>query len=162
MIKVLFVCLGNICRSPLAEAIFLDKVKQRGYALKILADSCGTSNYHIGSQPDARTLKNASKNGLQLDHQARQFSSEDFENFDYILAMDRSNMANIMVLDPDGNYSDKVLLALDYHPKYAGQEVPDPYFGGESGFQQVFDLLNEGMGHLLLHLEEAHVLRREA
>jgi protein-tyrosine phosphatase len=161
MVKILFVCLGNICRSPLAEAIFLEKVKARGLHHQVFADSCGTSNYHIGDQPDHRTLRNALRNGIAIDHLARQFTSDDFENFDYILAMDRSNMAHIMIHDSVGTYSDKVQLALDFHPKNKGEEVPDPYFGGEEGFQQVFDLLDEGMSHFLLHLETHHGLNNK-
>src|SRR6188768_3287743 len=97
-VKILFVCLGNICRSPLAEAIFKHKIKQKGWEQWVEADSCGTANYHIGDSPDPRTLANAKKNGVVIDHCGRQLSEEDLGDFDYILAMDNSNLNNILRL----------------------------------------------------------------
>jgi protein-tyrosine phosphatase len=154
-ISVLFVCLGNICRSPLAEAIFKHKVKERGWDEFIYADSCGTSNYHIGGNPDARTIANATKNGIEIDHCGRQFSAEDFESFDYILAMDSSNHKNIMRLDNSSKFAAKVQMMRTFDPNGEG-DVPDPYYGGERGFQEVFDILDRSLENFLAHLEQEH------
>lgn len=151
-IRVLFVCLGNICRSPLAEAIFKHKVKARGWEQWIEGDSCGTSNYHIGDSPDPRTIANASKNGVRIDHCGRQLSIDDLNDFDYILAMDNSNYSNILRLPGSETYAHKVQLMRNFDPAGKG-EVPDPYYGGEKGFQEVFDILDRTMEKFLDHLE---------
>jgi protein-tyrosine phosphatase len=152
-IRVLFVCLGNICRSPLAEAIFKHKVKERGLDRWIQADSCGTSNYHIGDTPDPRTIANASKNGIIIDHCGRQLTEQDLGDFDYILAMDNSNYNNILKLPGSSQYAHKVKLMREFDPSGKG-EVPDPYYGGEKGFQEVFDILDRTMEKFLQHLEK--------
>jgi protein-tyrosine phosphatase len=153
-VRVLFVCLGNICRSPLAEGIFNEKVKKAGLETFVEADSCGTSNYHIGSQPDPRTIANAFRNGITLNHCGRQFSVEDLRNFDYILAMDKSNYNNILRLPGSNEFAHKVMLMRDFDPLEKGGEVPDPYHGGEQGFQNVFDILNRTMISFLAHLKK--------
>jgi protein-tyrosine phosphatase len=140
-IKVLFVCLGNICRSPLAEAIFKYKIKERQLERWIEADSCGTSNYHIGGSPDPRTIANATRNKITIDHCGRQLTIEDLKDFDFILAMDASNHKNILSLPGSEAFSHKVMMVRDYDPHGKG-EVPDPYYGGEKGFQEVFDILD--------------------
>lgn len=157
MVKVLFVCLGNICRSPLAEGLFKSKVKEEGLEDVILVDSCGTSNYHIGEQPDSRTRKNALENGIELDHQARQFQVADFDRFDQILVMDRSNLANVKDVMPSAKYEPKLHLMRDFEPnaEEKGADVPDPYFGGEKGFQKVYDILDRSTSNLI------HVLKKE-
>jgi protein-tyrosine phosphatase len=142
-IKVLFVCLGNICRSPLAKGLFQQKIEQGKLTAKIMCDSCGTSDYHIGEQPDHRTIKNAARNGLILNHQARQFIEDDFYQFDYIIAMDSSNFGNILSMTNNPNLQSKAHKMRDFDtPDFKGTNVPDPYFGGERGFQEVFEILD--------------------
>ena len=158
-VKVLFVCLGNICRSPLAEAIFLHQVKRKGLEHTIVADSCGTSNYHIGDLPDPRTIANATKNGVEIDHCCRQLTEKDLEDFDYILAMDRSNLQNILKLRNSSQFSDKIKLMRDFDPDGKG-EVPDPYHGGEKNFQEVFDILNRAISGFLTHLQKQFDLQK--
>ncbi len=151
-IKVLFVCLGNICRSPLAEAVFKKKVHERGLADFIEADSCGTSNYHIGDSPDPRTIANARKNGVTIDHCGRQLTVEDIQSFDYIMAMDRANHRNILALPGSDDYKHKVRLMREFDPLESG-EVPDPYHGGEAHFQEVYEILDRTMEQFLDYLE---------
>ena len=149
MKKVLFVCLGNICRSPLAEGLAKKIADNMGISDTVEFDSCGTSNYHIGEQPDRRTVENAKSNGLQLNHKGRQFDRADFREFDYILAMDSANLTNIKKLDQTNEFDDKVFLMRDFDPDFPGEDVPDPYFGGSEGFQNVFDILNRSVEHFI-------------
>ena len=160
-VKVLFVCLGNICRSPLAEAIFKHKVRERGWDNLIEGDSCGTANYHIGDNPDPRAIANATKNGIVINHCGRQLCEEDFESFDYILAMDSSNYRNILRLENSKKFSDKVKMMRSFDPHGHG-DVPDPYYGGERNFQEVFDILNRSIENFLHHLEKEHKLIERA
>jgi protein-tyrosine phosphatase len=148
--KLLFVCLGNICRSPSAENIMNHLLLQRGLTEKIICDSAGTSSYHIGSKPDARTAKAALKRGISMTGEARQFNKADFEKFDLILAMDRYNYRDILSLDPEGKYKDKVHLMCDYAQSHGDRDVPDPYYGGVDGFDYVIDLLFDACENLLL------------
>jgi protein-tyrosine phosphatase len=154
--KILFVCLGNICRSPLAEAIFKDKIRNRALDAYFEADSCGTSNYHIGDPPDSRTIANALKNGVAISHLGRQLCTNDLEEYDYILAMDKSNYQNILKLANAQQYSGKVALMRAYDPVGKGEEVPDPYYGGEKNFQEVFEILDRSMEGFIKHLEERY------
>jgi len=149
MKKVLFVCLGNICRSPLAEGLAIHLAKEKGVSDQIEFDSCGTSHYHIGNQPDERTISNAASNGLKLDSKARQFGKRDFRDFDYILAMDAANLSNIQKLDQAVQFGDKLYLMRDFDPEKPGSDVPDPYFGGDTGFQNVYDILNRSVNNFL-------------
>lgn len=151
MTKVLFVCLGNICRSPLAEALFRKHVEERGLSDKYEIDSCGTAAYHIGDQPDSRSRANARKNGLEYTHNGRQVAESDFGEFDYIIPMDANNAANLRQADPTGD--SHIELMRNYDPGYEGSDVPDPYYGGEQGFQNVFEILDRSTGNLLDKLE---------
>ncbi|MCK6616621.1 MAG: low molecular weight phosphotyrosine protein phosphatase [Cyclobacteriaceae bacterium] len=153
-INVLFVCLGNICRSPLAEALFKHKLKQLGLEDFIEADSCGTSDYHIGDPPDSRTLANARRNGITIQHRGRQLSKDDLNRFDYILAMDESNYENILYLGRNLNIIHKVSLMRSFEPDAKAREVPDPYYGGERGFQEVFEILDRSLDGFLDYLKQ--------
>jgi protein-tyrosine phosphatase len=149
MTKILFVCLGNICRSPLAEGLANKIAKELGIHDGLSFDSCGTSQYHIGHQPDSRTLLNAKNNGLLLSHQARQFEKTDFRDFDYILLMDKDNLTNINKLDQTNKFAQKLHLMRKYDPIESGGDVPDPYFGGEEGFQNVYDILERSIQNFI-------------
>jgi protein-tyrosine phosphatase len=157
--RVLFVCLGNICRSPLAEAIFKHHIKKRNLEAFVEADSCGTSNYHIGDPADSRTIANATQNGITIDHCGRQLTAADVASFDYILAMDKSNYTNILRIVPQSkNYLHKVLLMRDFDPVEKG-EVPDPYHGGDKSFQEVFEILTRSVTSFIDYLEASPQLR---
>jgi protein-tyrosine phosphatase len=147
--KILFVCLGNICRSPLAEAVFKHKVKARGLDHLFEIDSCGTGNYHIGDPPDPRTIANAKKNGVVIEHLGRQLCDDDLAYFDVILAMDNKNLRSILSLRSAEEYLHKVKLMREFDPSEKGGEVPDPYYGGEKNFQDVFEMLDRTADALL-------------
>jgi len=154
-IKVLFVCLGNICRSPLAEAIFRHKLKEKNLEKFFEVDSCGTSNYNIGDPPDSRTVENAGKHGVKLNHCGRQLTLDDLTKFDYILAMDRNNHHNILrLLKKEKSHSQKVMMMRDFDSIGKGGEVPDPYYGGEKNFQEVFEMLDRSTENFLKHLRQ--------
>lgn len=139
--KILMVCLGNICRSPLAEGILQSKVNKEG--LDVVLDSAGTSGQHAGEQPDSRMRATAKTFGVNIDNlRARQFSKNDFKNFDLIYAMDASNYKNILALADSDADKAKVLLLLNELEPGKNLEVPDPYFGGQQGFIDVFNLLD--------------------
>ena len=145
------VCLGNICRSPLAEGILKSKVNH----LDVEVDSAGTAAYHIGEQPDIRSIEIAKKYGIGLSNQrARQFSINDFDEFDKIYAMDTSNYANIIALARDESDRDKVDLILNEIIPTAFKSVPDPYYGGSNGFQNVCQMLDEACDKIVENLEK--------
>jgi protein-tyrosine phosphatase len=140
-IKVLFVCMGNICRSPTAEGVFAKTIQEAYMDDRFSIDSAGTHAYHIGEMPDPRAQNAARERGIELKHlKARKVSAEDFEQFDYILAMDGDNYASLMGTCPD-EYKDKVKYFLDYAPELNVREVPDPYYGGKFGFERVLDMV---------------------
>jgi protein-tyrosine phosphatase len=147
--KLLFVCLGNICRSPSAENIMNYLVAQNHLESQFECDSAGTSNYHVGNPPDRRMAAAAMRRGIQLSGRARQFQKSDFEAFDLILAMDQANQQDILALDPEGKYWHKVKLMCDFCSTHNDQDVPDPYYGGSEGFNYVIDLLLDACEGLL-------------
>lgn len=152
MTKVLFVCLGNICRSPTAEGVFRAMVTRAGLTHAIQAESAGTSASHAGERADRRTVRHASQRGYDLSaHVARQVRDEDFAAFDLILAMDAQNFAVLQERCP-AEHAKKVRLFLDYGMRGGPREVPDPYTGGHHGFERVLDLVEEASFGLLEHL----------
>jgi protein-tyrosine phosphatase len=151
--KLLFVCLGNICRSPAAENIMNHLADKAGVSDRIECDSAGTASYHTGNPPDRRMQAAAAHRNIPMIGRARQFTKADFTTFDLILAMDRENYQNIIALDPQGHYRDKVKLMCDFATMHSDREVPDPYYGGTEGFDYVIDLLADACGGLLSQLE---------
>ncbi|MCA1994281.1 MAG: low molecular weight phosphotyrosine protein phosphatase [Coleofasciculus sp. S288] len=159
--KLLFVCLGNICRSPSAENIMNHLIEQAGLSESIICDSAGTGGYHIGSPPDRRMAAAADRRGIPLTGKARQFQMSDFEKFDLILAMDRENYEDILSLDPARKYRDKVRLMCDFATHHSEREVPDPYYGGSEGFDRVIDLLLDACEGLLQYVVKTDALIRK-
>jgi len=152
LVKVLFVCTGNICRSPTAEVVFRDIVKQTKQTLISHIDSAGTGAWHVGSPPDLRSQEAAKKRGLDLSNlRARQITGSDFMDFDYIVAMDNSNIVNLTVLCPP-EFQFKLSLLMDYSKGTNQREVPDPYYGGVEGFGDVFDLIRVASTGLFYHI----------
>lgn len=152
MIKVLMVCMGNICRSPTAEGVFRAKVEAAGLAKHIHIDSAGTHDYHIGAPPDGRAQAAAAKRGYDLSRlRGRQVSQRDFAEFDYILAMDMDNLSRMQAICPE-QHAHKVSLFLEYSENFTEREVPDPYYGGGAGFERVLDMIEDAGQGLLAHL----------
>ncbi|MEB2781889.1 low molecular weight protein-tyrosine-phosphatase [Algoriphagus sp. C2-6-M1] len=157
MIRVLFVCLGNICRSPLAEAIFNSKVKQAGMQAQFKCDSAGTSDFHIGELPDERTIQCAGKYNLPLNHRGRQVNRTDFRDFEYILAMDENNLRNLNNLKIRYGFEDKEIhLMRDFVAETQGMPVPDPYYGGEEGFEEIYQILDKALDCFLAQVKATH------
>lgn len=156
-IKVLFVCMGNICRSPTAHGVFQALVDDQGLNDQILVDSAGTHSYHIGSPPDPRSQATAQSRGYDLSGlRARQFESSDYLEFDFLIAMDLSNRSNMAALNP-GNGKAQLALMLEYSESYQQSEVPDPYFG-DDGFDQVLDMIVDASKGLLSHIRQQYTL----
>lgn len=148
-VSVLFVCMGNICRSPTAEGIFRHLVRQEELEHLIHTDSAGTHAYHVGNPPDTRAQETAERRGIELhDLRARRVSAEDFDLFDYVLAMDSDNYEILSELCPPG-YESRLRLFMEFAPHLDISEVPDPYYGGASGFERVFDMVDEAAKGLL-------------
>jgi protein-tyrosine phosphatase len=152
-VKVLFVCLGNICRSPMAEGIFAHLVRERGLEGAYRIDSAGTGDWHVGEPPDRRAIAAAEKRGIPLPSLCRQVRREDFEEFDLVLAMDRNNRRDLEALAP-AERRGKIRLMREYEPaEDKGADVPDPYYGGPYEFDQVYAMLRRCCGRLLDELE---------
>lgn len=145
--RVLFICMGNICRSPTADGVMRAKLKAAG--LDVEVDSAGTHGYHVGAPPDERSQEHALKRGYDLSPlRARQLVAQDFERFDLVLAMDEDNLANARRLCPPGQRH-RLKLLLDYAPQLGRREVPDPYYGGDAGFEDVLDLVEAACDGLI-------------
>ncbi|AVM74745.1 low molecular weight protein-tyrosine-phosphatase [Magnetospirillum gryphiswaldense] len=152
MIKVLFVCTGNICRSPTAEGVFRALVETHGLSDHIMVDSAGTHAYHVGEPPDSRSAAAARKRGIDLSSQrARKVKASDFDDFDLVLAMDRSHQQSLIQLCPKAQ-EDKVRLFLSFAPELGLRDVPDPYYGAGDGFERVLDMIEAGSRGLLDHV----------
>jgi protein-tyrosine phosphatase len=154
MINILFVCMGNICRSPSAEGFFARVLEQSAYKDLVSCDSAGTHSYHVGHAPDSRAVDTATNFGVDIaDLRARKVSISDFHNYDLIVAMDRSNFADLQAIQPaDSNASLKMMMK--YHPEGRPEEVPDPYYGGIDGFTYMCELLESATAGLLKDVEE--------
>lgn len=147
--KICFVCLGNICRSPTAEGVFQHIVNERGLESYFYVDSAGTSAYHIGEPANSKSQWVANQQGIQLRSNARRFERTDIEEFDLILAMDHENLRNIKQLNGNSEYSEKIKLLREFDPEPDDKAVPDPYYGGMDGFQNVFDVIKRSSESLL-------------
>ena len=158
MIKILFVCLGNICRSPIAEGVFRELVHQEDLDTTFSCDSAGTSTYHIGELPDERMRATAEKHDIILTHRARQIQKDDFERFDYIIAMDKSNYQNILSLKSRVNNSadTHIMLLRSFDNHKENLEVPDPYYGTLQDFEKVYQIVLRSSQNLLNFLKEEH------
>jgi len=157
MFNILFVCMGNICRSPSAEGLFAQKLQGSVYADLISIDSAGTHSYHIGHAPDPRAIETAAQYGVQIAHlRARKVKTADFDDFDLIIAMDHHNLATLQAIQPGGSTAELHLM-MAYHPEYRvhaePSDVPDPYYGGIDGFVHMFELLELATAGLLKTVE---------
>lgn len=156
--KILFVCLGNICRSPAGEGVFTKKLKEAGLEENFEVDSAGTVSYHIGDTADERMIKHCRERGYDITpHRARLLIKTDLKEYDLILAMDRSNYRNILALDRNGEYSHKVRMMTEFVRSERVAEVPDPYYDGPEAFHYVIDLLEEGSDNLLKEILEGRI-----
>ena len=155
MINVLFVCLGNICRSPTAEGVFRDLVEREGLSDKVRTDSAGTHAYHIGEPPDGRAQAEAKRRGIDISGlRGRQARAKDFKDFDYVLAMDRSNQQNLLSICPM-DLEERLSMCLDFAPNVERREVPDPYY--EGGFDSVYDMIEQAAQGLLADIRAKHL-----
>ena len=148
-VKVLFVCMGNICRSPTAHGVFRGLIAREGLEQSVEIDSAGTHAYHVGEPPDRRARETAGRRGIDLaDLRARRVAAEDFDDFDYILAMDEDNFRNLSGICPPA-HEHKLMLLMDFAPHLRIREVPDPYYGGPAGFERVLDMVEDAAEGLL-------------
>ena len=152
MKKILFVCLGNICRSPAAEGAFIHLLKEKGLFEQYYIDSAGTSSYHEGQRADSRMRETASKRGIDLPSWSRQATADDFHEFDLILAMDRKNFQDLKSICPEDDLLSKLKMFTDFKQQMNHDQVPDPYYGGSQGFEEVMDLVIDCSKGLLNYL----------
>ena len=156
MVNILFVCMGNICRSPTAEGVFNKIIVEQGYAEKIGIDSAGTHAYHTGEAPDSRAQQSALARGIDISKlRARKATAKDFERFDYVIAMDHDNLSHLESICPD-EHRGKLSLFLEFGSQSDVKEVPDPYYGGPLGFERVLDLVEDASVGLLAAILERH------
>ncbi len=157
MVKVLFVCMGNICRSPTAHGVFRALVENEGLSQAIEIDSAGTHAYHVGSAPDRRAQATAQERGIDIsDLVARRVEPDDFDLFDFVVAMDQDNYMSLSEICPD-QHVDKIYMFMDFADHMRTREVPDPYYGGPSGFDRVFDLVEAASEGLLQEIRQRHL-----
>ncbi|MBE0411854.1 MAG: low molecular weight phosphotyrosine protein phosphatase [Anaerolineales bacterium] len=153
--RICFVCLGNIVRSPLAENLFRYHATKRGLDHKYEVDSAGTSDWHVGESPDHRMVTTAARRGIRIDGSSRQFRYADFDKFDLIIPMDKNNRASLNALAKSSNEKNKIHLLREFDPKSDSQaSVPDPYYGGINGFEEVYDIVERSVLGLLNSLED--------
>ncbi len=157
-VRVLFVCLGNICRSPLAEAVFRQQVAERGLQDRFEIDSAGTSGYHDGAPPDRRSTETARRRGVELTGRSRRVSPDDLRRFDYVIAMDAENEAALRDLLAGSGGAARVHRLREWDPRPDGGDVPDPYYGGPRGFDDVHDIVERASAGFLEHVVQAHGL----
>jgi protein-tyrosine phosphatase len=150
--SVLFVCLGNICRSPLAEGIFRDLVEKAGLSDSFHIESAGTGGWHVGEPPDSRATMVASRYGVVLDSRAQQVTEEHMARFDYVIAMDRDNLSALERMASTSGAAPELHLLREFDPARSGDEVPDPYYGGASGFETVYEMVYRSCEGLLEHI----------
>lgn len=153
--RVLFVCLGNICRSPLAEGVFRSLVDEAGLSSEFDVDSAGTGSWHVGERPDARAAMVAREHGVQLDCRARQVTAQDLHDFDFVIAMDRENLRSLERMASSAGADAEIALLRAFDPNADGEEVPDPYYGGVSGFENVYGIVARSCEGLLTRLRAA-------
>ncbi len=159
MVRVLFICLGNICRSPLAQGVFEEIVRRQGFEDEVFVDSAGTGSWRVGHPPDERAQRSASLRGLDISVQrARRVTLEDCDRFDYILTMDETNYEAVAALCRGGGA--EVRPFLDYAPDRVETEIPDPFYGGSEGFDRVLDLVEEASEGLLEEIKKKHLAGR--
>ena len=152
--EISFVCLGNICRSPLAQGVFQDLVNREKLDQKIFISSAGTGNWHIGNLPDERMRQTAQSKGIKLESRAQQFQSKDFNRFNLILAMDQSNLIRLSQIAPSALPPDKLMLFRSFDPESnEDQDVPDPYYGGAKGFEEVYSMVKRTCPPLLNYIK---------
>ncbi len=153
-VEVCFVCLGNICRSPLAQGVFEALVKKEGLRNRIIISSAGVGNWHVGNPPDSRMQQTAREHGVHLNSRARQFQGSDFKRMDLVLAMDHSNLSALEQMQPKSEPHDKLFLFRSFDPEHNNNlEVPDPYYGGDKGFETVYQIVERTCPKVLDHLK---------
>ena len=153
MTRILMVCLGNICRSPLAQGVMEQRLRKTGLFRRVTVDSAGTQGYHLGESPDPRAVEAAARRGYDISGQrARRIRDGDFQSFDYILAMDQDNLQQLMAHCPGAELS-RIKLLMEFAPGPDGREIPDPYYGGEDGFERALDLIEAAVDGFILEVK---------